>query len=322
MQHSEVPLGLVKRIPFKMPSVRAIQDEDVDLHFHLNTDKLIRVQGLSEPQIAPPYGHWDFHAERAVDAIYTVLRANPVLIGQSFSIGDGTNWVDGKPTGSSGSDILYINVHWSGKKALVILCLGWSQTFKTGKLMRIWDPENQLKVAYEFDLHLLFPDIMKIVKLAIRAAAEKKGRGDLHAVASVAAYEETMEPRHEYPIAAATYLDDVVWYADRPYRHHHVIHSHEFLTFKDARGNTMRPEQGFLTNHGNFINRKRAMLLVMQSTKHCMLVAPEQVAVALAYLHPFSQVMDRRFFGLPHLLDDPVYGLAMGGTDLFSEDIW
>jgi hypothetical protein len=65
------------------------------------------------------------------------------------------------------------------------------------------------------------------------------------------------QEENEWPVAAATYLNNKLFVVDRPNRHHDIAQSTEYHAHLDISGDE-ECVQGFVTNHGNFVNRYRA----------------------------------------------------------------
>lgn len=131
--------------------------------------------------------------------------------------------------------------------------------------------------------------------------------------------------KYEYPIAAATFLGDKVFYGDRPLRHHHVVQSREYHEHK-AHHDEERSVQGFLTNHGNFVHRARAADMALMN--RCMLdpisyntdVQVERFPVDIDTLERPQFV--QRFTGILQRRDLGPQGVSQAKLQLFSEDIF
>jgi hypothetical protein len=137
--------------------------------------------------------------------------------------------------------------------------------------------------------------------------------------AIVRAVEATNTIDNEYPIAAANYLDGVVWYVDRPHRHHHILQSQEFQEAVAGRSHD-GIIQGFLTNHGNFVTRYRAMLMALDNR---MIVDTPEMAVNLGRheqkaFHPEEEKMG----GILRDQDAGWGGFRVAVVPLFSEDLF
>lgn len=134
---------------------------------------------------------------------------------------------------------------------------------------------------------------------------------------------------NEYPVAAATWIADKVFFVPRPYRHHDVVQSQEYHEYK-AKNLDAMSIQGFITNHRNFVSRKRAMEMAVRCKSFLdpmSLVVSNQMEMAYSEIekqNPPDKLAELalRFMGIHQEADTGRDGYVMRDVALFSEDMW
>jgi hypothetical protein len=320
----EMVVGLVKKKAFANPAhVRSTILNPCVAHslveFNENTAIVFRIAGLSKPVEMPSLETPEVLCKKALAAVIYVLRNHPELHQVPFTIIDGTNWADAVATRTFGLDIQFVNVLWQGTKPVVAIQLAERKLVKTGKVYHLNNTVS-FPIIFQYD-----PDLTEAENnQRLHRAAGLPGNGAAfyeYGQCIIEALFQTCRPELEYPVAAASYLDDVVWYVDRPGRHHHVIHSKEYLdvkrSLKEGNGEEV---QGFLTNHGNFVNRYRGMLLAVRNN---MIVDTPPFLVGLTCCEEkMYREIERDMGGIIREEDRQAGGYRVADVALFSEDMW
>lgn len=317
MVPNEVLPGLVKRLRYNPnPIKEGFPYENPSLQFTENAPCLFRVDRFSAPTEAAYAVGELILAKRCYASVLQILKENPGRRLVDFTVIDGTTWYDAVEHNQAVCPIA-ANVMWDGKVALMTVLLGYQNTVKTSKLFH-------MRTGYTWPIYFRFQLGEDDEEVHRRITYYINNRNQIpltyaDSFLMATALSRCFNPMAEYPVAAATKLDDFVWYVDRPYRHHHVIHSPEYL---QARKEVLaRPEaklerfevQGFLTNHGNFVSRKRAMYMAV---KHRTTIDSEgaQVKNGFTTKDPYTGIIQEE--------DMSDYGVRICMTDLFSEDLW
>lgn len=317
MEHREVEPGLVRQVPYKTDPLRkTINIENPHLSFHKNTSRVVRFDKLADSILtASTRINERFLTMTVFDRVCDAVKKGTIKKGIDCTIMDGTSWVDAVATDKPKFGILYANVHWEDDQILMVVMLGYQRTYKTGKLFRIQDgAATPVFVRFKPDESSVLVSARVTDYLNRRQYDPVSYQDSSLVMYSLAG---CCNPMMEYPVAAAALLDGVVWFAERPYRHHHIVHSPEYLTAKKMIPKRLKPEerevQGFLTNHGNFVHRKRAMHM---AASQAMLVSSEGCIVSQGRMRNFEHG------GIIQEADAHRDGMLVVNIDLFSEDIW
>ena len=319
-------VGLVKTTPFLFPAnkrsaefnpsiIRALEE------FHFNTPRVFRAEGLSNPIANVTTVSTEDMCRRALATVLKLLEERPAIQAHqaALTIVDGTGFPDSVAT-DWGADICYVNVFWNGSKNPVIaVVMGRRKRVRTYTHYHLEDKTHRHAVVFEYDMRSNgYGSIAKMRKEIINSTnfhqLQEYGTVIRKALA------ETTHENQEYPVAAAVYHNDVVWYMDRPNRHPHIVHSKEF---HDAKGESHGADvvQGFLTNHGNFVTRYRAMYMAMK-WRTVASDLPMQAVVTGSAMKEYKPI-EKGMGGILQPEDLEIgngYRIIM--TPLFSEDLW
>lgn len=276
-----------------------------------------RAGGLSRPLFDLNPQTTEALCHRALAYVNQFMGEHPTLEGRDFVIMDGTAWDAVVPSDLFGYDVIYIAVFWRSKTPVVAIVTGPRKWLKTTTMASLV-VEASLQVT-----------IINYDPLDSHAATTQKLRNSIFGSTNfnqlknfgtpiVRAVEDTIDQGNEYPIAAANWLDGVIWYVERPHRHHHILQSVEYQ--EASKGNHDREVQGFLTNHGNFVTRYRAMLMAVENK---MIVDTPEMQVMLTrssskMFHP----METQMGGIIRERDKEEKGFLISVTPLFSEDLF
>lgn len=309
-------VGLVKKVPFNNPArKRELTVGNPLREFNQNTKNVIRFNGLSDPVLKPNQSTEELLVRKAFVAVQGILKKHAPLQGIPFTIIDGTSWMDSEAMVEFGLDILYINVYWDRETPVIAVMLGWQKAIKDSRIYRV---NNGIEhpVIFEYDTRLADIDMF----IRIGNACDRQPVSEIsydHAFIFMDALVTTFQGAIEYPVAAATYLDDVIWYVERPHRHFHIAQSTEVHAAQDllrAKGVNPSILHGFLTNHGNFVSRKRGMY---QALMHRTIIDTPEMMVAVSFSKEESH-----FAGLLQPEDMGYNGHRISEVSLFSEDLW
>lgn len=272
--------------------------------------RVIRVPGLTGGTLPKSESRVTALASHVFEILRMVFRDNEHLIGTDLTVLDGTTWYDGVAVNVPVLDVDFVNVLWNGYTAHVVVAMTNLKTIKHEMFYRRRIGETAY-VTFHFDIREPTPSIYIISYGAgITLPTNYFAKGGV----GVDAMNRIDSPLLEYPVAAATLLGGTVWYVERPYRHDHIVFAEEFLKEKD-RLNIGVGTQGFLTNHGNFIGRKRAMVMAVENR---MIIDMHPVEIGVSYTYD-----PKRYSGLiqnsDRLLGD---GFRIANVSLFSEDMW
>lgn len=321
--NQEIVRNLVKTKAFSpVPHVRSqVLLSPVITHsltdFSENTDKVVRIENLctEQPMMTQKLAHL-WLVRYAFEIIRKVLITRRNLRGEAFTVIDGTSWADSVGTRGMVGCILFVNVFWDEGRPIIAVVLGRQKTIKTEKVYRIQEKERTA-VIFEYDPMLHDEDMDKRIVEAVESNSSAVHFGQF-GKAIAKGLTTTARPDNEYPVAAATLYDDVIWYVDRPHRHFHIVHSEEFLqaTQKHAPPGV----QGFLTNHGNFVSRYRGMY---QAYKNNMLIDSEGVALQMSASEVIKKYdIENKLGGIIQADDNTGFGYRVSMTAVFSEDLW
>lgn len=331
----DTPRGLVKSIKFNpFPSPRTLSlgqtIRESLTEFNQNTAYIVRVENMSQPVVGPHYGTKEELCLKAVRIAAKTISSRYELLGVPFTIVDGTPW--DKVTASQwGLDIVFINVFWDLGQPVIAVMLGKRKRIKCSKVYHMEDNASQFPLIFPIATWWTEEMLTESVKANVEKFNQnQKGRGAIypeemfyfqHLDVIWSSLKHTVVERVEYPIAAATYLNGVVWYVDRPYRHFHIVHSMEYLEAKEK----IEPEkqlmiQGFLTNHGNFVTRRRAMH--MAATKGIVINSGGIVLIMTRSDLKKRHDVEAQMGGLLFMSDLTNDGYPVAETPLYSEDLW
>lgn len=277
-----------------------------------------RLGGLTQPVYEVSPQTTESLCMRAILVAEQFMRQNPEKKGRDFVLMDGTPWSDVVNSELYGYDILYICVFWKQDKPVIAIITGPRKWQKTEGTMCSHIVEQSMQftiIQYDEDEE----DIAQLYRLrnAIFSQTNFRLLKDF-GTAIIQAVEATIDRENEYPVAAANWVDGVVWYVDRPHRHHHILQSREY---QEAYAGQQRNEvQGFLTNHGNFVTRYRAMLMAVDNK---MIVDTPTMSVMLTRCESklFHQE-DPKMGGIWRERDMDERGYLISVTPLFSEDLF
>lgn len=317
MEHRVVEPGLVKKTSYKTnPLHKSVDIENPHLSFHKNTSRVFRIDKLADSILTSGNRiNERYLTMSVVDHICKALTAGRLNKGLDCTIIDGTAWGDAVATKEAKFSVLYANVFWQDNEIMLVVMLGYQRTYKTTKLFRMQE-SNATPVFVRFR-----PDedssviSARITDYLNRRSYDPVSYQDSSTI--MYALAGCFNPMIEYPVAAASLLDGFVWFVDRPYRHHHVIHSPEYIAAKKLVPIRRTAEewevQGFLTNHRNFVHRKRAMHMAVK----------QQMPVDSEGCHvQFGRMKNPLHGGIIQAEDIHQYGMLVSAIDLFSEDIW
>jgi hypothetical protein len=285
--------------------------------FSENTDKVVRVSNLcaEQPMMTQKLAHL-FLVRYAFEIIRRILITRRNLRGEAFTIIDGTTWADSMDSRGMVGCILFANVYWDEGMPIIAVVLGRQKTLKTDKVYRIQEKERTA-VIFEYDPMLLDEEMDKRLIEAVETSSSGAQFGKFGKVIAKG-LTTTARADNEYPVAAATLYDDVIWYVDRPYRHFHISHSEEFL--QALLKHAPPAIQGFLTNHGNFVSRYRGMY---QAYKNNMLIDSEGVALQMSASEVIKRYdIEGKLGGIIQADDNTGFGYRVSMTAVFSEDLW
>jgi hypothetical protein len=314
-------VGLVKKKAFSLlPHTRSTMlNPYIDhslVEFNENCAVTFRIAGLSAPIELPSLDAPEGLCKKALATVLYVLRKHPELHCLPFTIFDGTTWEKAVATRTFGLDIQFINVFWRNEKPVLGVRLAERKVVKNSKHYHL-NNTIAFSIIFEYD-----PDLSEDQNLLnMRKAVEHPNSGAAfseYGECIAAALADTCRPELEYPVAAASYLDDVIWYVDRPGRHHHVVHSKEYMDVKQGRHND--EVQGFLTNHGNFVTRYRGMLMAVTNG---MIIDTPAIEVGLKGCEEkMYRDIERHMGGILREEDRMAAGYRVADVALFSEDLW
>lgn len=330
--------GIVKKTNFRCPAVKAghwatnqsggmglgPKVNELIYRFIHSSKHVYRLGGLTRPVYEVTPQTTEMLCTRAILVAEEFMRHNEIKKGRDFVLMDGTPWDQIVGSELFGYDILYICVFWKQDKPIIAVVTGPRKWLKTASAFAALDVESSMQVTIvEYDEN--DEDHVRLNKLrnAIFSQTNFKLLKDF-GTPIVKAVEATTDPENEYPIAAANYVDDVVWYVDRPHRHHHILQSTEYQDMLSRSGyrrdHADGVVQGFLTNHGNFVTRYRAMLMAIDNS---MIVDTPQMSVMLtrAKAKQFSPI-EANMGGILHERDQHENGFMISVTPLFSEDLF
>lgn len=278
-----------------------------------------RLNGLSQPVFNLTPMLTEALCRRALTLVRQFMHENPNKQGRDFVLMDGTPWADIEPSTIFGYDIIYICVFWKSETPTVAIVTGPRRWVKTKTVYSVAVDSSFQLTFINFDPKDEYEVIGQKLKMSIFNSTNFYQLSN-YGTPIVRAVEETIEQTNEYPIAAANYLDGVVWYVDRPYRHHHIFHSKEYQEIAKVPVEGQREVQGFLTNHGNFVTRYRAMLMAVENG---MIIDTPSMEVGITLssyksYHPMEKYMG----GILRERDDNEDGYRICVTPLFSEDLF
>lgn len=317
--------GLVKKVPFsydpkkRQSMLNPVVGYSLD-EFSENTARVVRVPNLSSP--LEYYGsdkkeQLCFKAHRHVAA---VLLRSPDLMNVPFTIIDGTAWDMAVSSTKYSPDISYINVFWQNDKPIVAVALGMRMIMKTHTLYHL-EKIRRIYVMFRFDIHLSMDGIYSHVRKAIEDSTRNSFLFSEYGAAIASGLTSTANVHLEYPVAAATYMNDEIWYANRPARHHHIVQSKEYHDAKEKHVPEGKEElQGFLTNHGNFITRYRASYMAAANSMIIDSAGMNMPLVDSQERQP-REIM-KHMGGLLQRNDLGRKDYRVGAFPLFSEDLW
>lgn len=324
--------GIVKTMPFQFPAkkrpefLQPVVQKSLD-EFNRNSMHLVRVPRLSSPVEYTAPHVTEMLCRKAFEIAQNVIIHRPQMVNIPFTIIDGTPWGDSVPSKKPGLDIVYINVFWQDCSPVIAVCIGSRRIVKNSKVFRTEEEKNRYSIIFEWVMHETEEESSARMLKAITNST------NYHLLKSFGtciakAISKTCDIGTEYPVAAAVYLDDVIWYADRPYRHPHIVHAVEYLKAKnigkprDPNDPTAREVQGFITNHGNFVTRYRAMY---QALKYRMILDAEELTLKIgpsSVKQRFENEIETKMGGILKPEDSLKDGYQIAMTGLFTEDVW
>lgn len=277
-----------------------------------------RLGGLTQPIYEMNPQTTEALCMRALMVVEQFIQQNPEKKGRDITLMDGTPWTDITNSEVFGYDIIYICLFWKLDKPIVAILTAPRKWQKTAGTMCSHVVEETMQTTIvEYDEN--DEDVTRLYKVrnAIFSQTNFKLLRDF-GTPIVRAVEATTDHENEYPIAAANCVDGVVWYVDRPHRHHHILQSKEY--WEIHQGRQENEVQGFLTNHGNFVTRYRAMLMAVDNK---MIVDTPQMSVMLTgYKAKRFHEIDDQAGGILRDRDHARLGYLVSVTPLFSEDLF
>lgn len=320
--------GLVKSMPFHFPPQETLPLYGLTLQqmledYTMNAPIVFPIAKLSNPIDPTEKDVYRRLSIRAIEAVKTHVYTNRQLIGVDFVLIDGTAWADIPDKPKWGKDIISVVVTWKtgygGYYAVVGVTVG-TRRFMKGharyhqeathakwNALFIFDIDSPIRTEQTVEEHLM--------KKNDHALFLEGGPLLLESV------NKTKDIQVEYPVAAANYLEGEVWYVPRPCRHHHVIHSVEFQEARDKHGRDKKVIGGFLTNHGNFMTRYRAMYKALCVRAVAKYIDGQKVTLTTSTNREFATV-ERGMGGILLPEDLTGTGYRISNTPLFSEDLW
>jgi hypothetical protein len=317
--------GLIKKKPFNInPEVRKPMVNPVVGYslqeFFENTARVVRVPNLSSPLEYFGSDKKEVLCLKAYRHVTAVLLRCPDLMNVPFTIIDGTAWDKAVGSTKYSPDISHINVFWQNDKPIVSVALGMRMIMKTYTLYHL-EKENRVYVMFEHDARLTDAEIYNHVRKAIEDSTRNSFLFSEYGGAIAKGLTTVFGVLLEYPVAAATYLNDEIWYADRLVRHHHIVQSEEYLEAKERHIPEEKQQlQGFLTNHGNFITRYRASYLAA-SNSMILDSAGLNMPLVDSRDRPHREIM-QYMGGIIQMGDLGRKDYRIGAYPLFSEDLW
>lgn len=312
--------GLARKVPYKPPGPAGVPENLTLTAKHIlfsdQTAWVLRLTKLSSPVNDSPDKKVSillYQLIRARAFVQAALHDKELMVGIPFTILDGTSWEDATHRPQWSYDIISINILWDNDLPIVSVLTGLRRVIKNHALHMLTSDHSC--VVNMFEYHASDSPEQAVARLEEATSLWHRSRHETlydHALGDC--YSEDIE----YPVAAAIFHDDVVWYAPRPYRHHHVLQTLEY--FDATSGSKVKAHQGFLTNHGNFVNRYRGMYraVLMGQLTHGNTTFMDQIRMADKKFH----VDDPKLSGIVHLEDRDPNGYLMLSTPLFSEDLW
>lgn len=329
---SELITGLVKKTNFRFPAGYAghwaanqsgsmgmgPKINELIYRFATNAKHVYRCEGLSRPiyEINPQVT--EQLCMRALAYVNQFMGENPKKQGRDLVLMDGTAWANVTPSETFGFDVMWICVFWKMDIPTVAIVTGPRKWMKAQTQWSLTVESSFQVTILKYDPRESEYDVTQKLRNAIFSSTNFRQLKD-YGTPIVQAVEATIDQQNEYPIAAANYLDGVVWYVDRPHRHHHILQSKEFQDAMVGR-NHDNVIQGFLTNHGNFVTRYRAMLMAIDNK---MIVDTPEMSVQLtrheqkAFRHEEAQMG-----GVLRETDAGWGGFRVAVCPLFSEDLF
>ena len=292
--------------------------------FYTSCKRVFRVAGLSSPVQDMNPQTTEILCRRAFIFVKQFLLENPQKQGLPFTLLDGTPYDALVPNEQFGMDVLAISVFWNGDRAVIANVIGARKMLKTKSTWASVQVDASMQcVVFEWDQNVDEFETVRLMRNSIFSSTNFQLLKN-YGTAIVRAVEETINQENEYPIAAANYLDGVVWYVERPHRHHHILQSQEY---QDMLKNSGYPAdkadgvvQGFLTNHGNFVTRYRAMLMAVENS---MIVNTPEMSVGIAANgDKMFQPIEARMGGIIRPNDQTGKGFRVCVVPLFSEDLF
>lgn len=291
------------------------------IHYAKNCPQVHRVEGLFLPVKAETnLTVEEKHLIHAWSFVKGVLSHNP-HVKHSFTIIDGTDWETSKQSEEFELAIEFINVFYSNGSWTIVVCLDEMKRMKKATHYFLNNQFHKKKI-FLLEFHDNYPPRLVIDKIAqsIKFTSNQGAPYLFYSNRIFPSVNAVSDPNIEYPVSAAFMMDDVIWYVPRPGRHHHILHSYEYGVFKEtAKDKTLH--HGFLTNHGNYVSRKRAMFMAARNSQIKGMGTFKMEYVSLSET-PHTDA-DHRFGGIINPQHDcPIKMYSVCEVGLFSEDVW
>lgn len=244
---------------------------------------------------------------------------NPNVTTKTGTIVDGTFYDNIEPNKKC-LGIEYINHLWVDDKAYACIVIGHLEWHITPSLYwkRTSDVRSMVVVpledlSFESIAACFTKDMISTDNYAVNAFKLHSRLFEM--VQGIASKNE------EYPVAAAIYNNGTVFEMQRPYRHHHVIQTKEYSDHNKAQAEGKVVIQGFVTNFGHFIGRRRALFLAAKKQMILTDMKMSMISTDAEQFFRYPEIeskMSGKFNGADAL--EKTYAVA--DTGLFSEDLW
>lgn len=318
-------LGYLQRRTFSdCPRVeprRLRVDDELIIEYANKSVAVTRMDGLFKPMFeSDGLTEYEKLLIHAMAFVAGMLTANPGL-NQSVTIIDGTNWEDSVQSEKFELAVEFVVLIYSKGKYTAIVSLDQMKRMKKATHYFLRNKFFKRKLfLIEFDPTATTRQILKNISASIQHTVERGAPYLFYTNLIKNELCKIYDTDNEYPVNAAFLVDDVIWSVPRPGRHHHILHSYEYGVFQDNAKNK-KSYPGFLTNHGNFVSRKRAMFLAMRNHQIKGMGSFKMDYVTLAEVP--HEIPEQRQGGLFNPKYDPhnqFYSICEVG--LFSEDVW
>lgn len=320
----ELIQGVVQRMPFSRPPRKAMVPDMASFkekleYYVRNCPYVFRIEGLSSPvglqsnSVVARMMIYQELVRKAIIFANQFLKEKPELEGKHLTLIQGTTYDASQDSKEYCWDILSVSIIWRYSGPNYLIRIG-KQCFR--HTVATWanlEPGSDFVVAIKYSEFYDDETLKREITEALANSGLNINQEMAHGQVLDKAIEDITRLNVEYPVAAASLINDEIWWVDRPYRHHHIYNSVEYIKPKSH-------VDGFLTNHGNFVTRYRAMWMAAisnQVIESATTLLKTQAAQDKAYDPVYEHAS-----GLRQEIDGPGLLYRIGATPLFSEDLF